>query len=91
MAERQDPLIYRPVPKFPGIDFDLALQVSSDTDAGKLESTLRATAGTDLNRFQPFDVFEGEIAGRRTKEYWPFRLRFIDEAKNIDIRMSIVL
>jgi len=85
MAERQDPLIYRPVPKFPGIDFDLALQVSSDTDAGKLESTLRATAGSRLKSVSTFDVFEGKSLGEGQKSIG-FRLRFIDEAKTLTIK-----
>lgn len=85
MAQKQDPLTYKPVPKFPGIDFDLALQVSSDTDAGKLETTIRATAGSRLKSVSTFDVFEGTSLGDGQKSI-AFRLRFIDEAKTLTIK-----
>lgn len=84
-ASTQPPQIYKPVPKYPGIDFDLALQVSSDTDAGDLQQTITATAGSLLKSISTFDVFEGESLGAGQKSIG-FRLRFIDEMKTLTIK-----
>jgi len=77
--------IYKPVPKFPGIDFDMALLVDSGVDAGDMEAIIRATAGSRLKSISVFDVFEGKSLGAGKKSIG-FRMRFIDEMKTLTIK-----
>jgi phenylalanyl-tRNA synthetase beta chain len=77
--------IYKPVPKFPGIDFDLALLVDSTVDAGDMESVIRTIAGPRLKSISVFDVFEGQSLGTGKKSLG-FRMRFIDESKTLTIK-----
>ncbi|MCH8523240.1 MAG: phenylalanine--tRNA ligase subunit beta [Balneolales bacterium] len=85
LAKNLPPMVYKPVPKFPGIDFDLALQVSSNIDAGDLEQTIRSVAGSRLTSISTFDVFEGKSLGSGQKSI-AFRLIFIDEMKTLTIK-----
>lgn len=85
IAEKLSPLMYSPVPKYPGIEFDLALQVKSLVDAGDLEQTIRSTAGSRLKSVSIFDVFEGKSLGDGQKSI-AFRLKFIDEMKTLTIK-----
>lgn len=85
MAEALAPQTYKPVPKYPGVDFDLALQVESSVDAGDLEKTIRSVAGSKLRSLSTFDVFEGKSLGEGQKSI-AFRLRFIDEMKTLTIK-----
>jgi phenylalanyl-tRNA synthetase beta chain len=78
-------MTYKMVPKYPGIDFDLAIQVPTDIDAGELELTIVSTAGSLLKSISTFDVFEGKSLGEGQKSIG-FRLRFIDEMKTLTIK-----
>jgi phenylalanyl-tRNA synthetase beta chain len=77
--------IYKPVPKFPGIDFDMALLVDSAIDAGDMEAVIRETAGSRLKSISVFDVFEGKSLGDGKKSIG-YRMRFIDEMKTLTIK-----
>ncbi|BCJ88095.1 phenylalanine--tRNA ligase subunit beta [Effusibacillus dendaii] len=51
---------FRPLPKFPAIERDLAVVVTLDIPAGSLEQTIREAAGDLLKEVRLFDVYQGE-------------------------------
>jgi len=50
---------YQPLPRFPGIDRDLALVLPENIAAADVEETLRAAGGALLRRVCAFDVYTG--------------------------------
>ena len=84
LAEEVKALKYHPVPKFPGVDFDLAIVVNQQVDAGDLMLLIRQTSGPLLKSIHVFDLFEGKSIGDGKKSI-AFRLKFIDESKTLTI------
>ena len=85
LTEEVEALKYRPVPKFPGVDFDLAIVVDQQVDAGDLMVLIRQTGGQLLKNVHVFDLFEGKSIGDGKKSI-AFRLKFIDESKTLTIK-----
>lgn len=85
LAENIPPVKYSPVPKYPGIEYDLALQVNKSVPAGNLEDDIRSIAGKLLRDLNIFDVFEGKSIGENEKSI-AFRLYFLDETKTLTIK-----
>lgn len=85
LAEEAEALKYHPVPKFPGVDFDLAIVVNQQVDAGDLMLLIRQTSGQLLKNIHVFDLFEGKSIGDGKKSI-AFRLKFIDESKTLTIK-----
>lgn len=54
------PTVYRPLPKFPGVDRDLAIVLKKENKAGDILETIRETGGDLLNAVSLFDVYHGE-------------------------------
>ncbi|OPX86678.1 MAG: Phenylalanine--tRNA ligase beta subunit [Pelotomaculum sp. PtaB.Bin104] len=52
--------VYRPLPKFPGIDRDLAIVVSKETRAGDVLEVIRGAGGELLESVALFDIYQGE-------------------------------
>jgi len=75
---------YKPVPKFPTFDFDLALIVSRSVPAGALIDNIKKVAGEQLKSIDIFDVFEGKSVGTDQKSI-AFRLKFLDTEKTLTI------
>jgi phenylalanyl-tRNA synthetase beta chain len=70
----REPLMYRPVSRFPSADIDLAFVVDEPVPAADVERTLARAAGDYLERIQLFDVFRGpQLEGARSLAW---RLRF---------------
>ncbi|RMG67393.1 MAG: phenylalanine--tRNA ligase subunit beta, partial [Calditrichaeota bacterium] len=57
---RQVEKLYRPVPRFPWVDRDLAVVVRRDVEAGQLVALIRSLGIPDLREVQIFDVYEGK-------------------------------
>jgi phenylalanyl-tRNA synthetase beta chain len=85
LAELVPPIKYQSIPKYPGIDFDLALQVEKSVPAGSIEAIIKSTAGNLLRDLKTFDVFEGKSIGENEKSL-AFRLKFLDETKTLTIK-----
>lgn len=51
---------FKPLPKFPAIERDLAVVVPLDVPAGSLELAIREAAGELLEEVRLFDVYQGE-------------------------------
>jgi len=85
LAEKLDALKYTPVPKYPGVEFDLALIVDTATAAGDLMEVIRQNGTQRLTDIQVFDLFEGKSLGEGKKSI-AFRLKFIDTSKTLTIK-----
>lgn len=68
---------YRPIPRLPAVQRDIAVVVSEDVPAARLEQRLAEEAGDLCESVELFDVFSGETmgAGRRSLA---FRLTYRD-------------
>lgn len=66
---------YRPVPKFPPLQRDLAFTVNEEVAAGSCLETIRKTGGVDLVSCELFDVYRGPQVGEGKKSL-AFRLNF---------------
>jgi len=85
LAQKLEALKYTPVPKFPGVEFDLALIVDTATAAGDLMEVIRQNGTQRLTDIQVFDLFEGKSLGEGKKSI-AFRLKFIDTSKTLTIK-----
>ena len=56
-----DELLYVPVPRHPSISRDIALVVSSETSAGKLEDVIQRAGGKLLKDVKLFDLTKGTM------------------------------
>lgn len=66
---------HQPLPAYPASERDLALLVPSGVSAAAVETTIRGSAGEELEYVGPFDVYEGEGLAEGTRSI-AFRLRF---------------
>jgi len=55
-----EPLLYKPVPRFPSISRDIALVVNREQAAGELEKIIRRAGGKLLKNVRVFDLYEGD-------------------------------
>ncbi len=55
-----EPLLYKPVPRFPSISRDIALVVNREQAAGELEKIIRRAGGKLLKDIRVFDLYEGD-------------------------------
>ncbi|GAC1322902.1 MAG: phenylalanine--tRNA ligase subunit beta [Thermoleophilaceae bacterium] len=69
------PAAYRDVTTFPAVLQDLAVVVADEVPAARVEATLRAAAGTLLERLSLFDVYRGDQVGPGRKSL-ALRLEF---------------
>lgn len=83
--KKSDRKSYKPVPKFPGFDFDLAVVVNHSIPAADLIKTIKNNAGQMLSSIEVFDVFEGESIGKNKKSI-AFRMNFLDRNKTLNIK-----
>ncbi len=68
-------LVYKPLPKFPGADRDLAILVRHDVPASSLVDTIRREGGDILQDVRVFDVYRGEQVAEGNRSI-AFSLRF---------------
>jgi phenylalanyl-tRNA synthetase beta chain len=66
---------FRPIPKFPQIERDLALVVDEDLEAGKLLGLIREKGGKNLREAEIFDLYRGKQIEEGKKSV-AFRLKF---------------
>ncbi|ARB78062.1 MULTISPECIES: phenylalanine--tRNA ligase subunit beta [Staphylococcus] len=68
---------YQPIPKFPGVTRDIALEVTSDVPASVLLETIHSNGDDILQDSSVFDVYEGEHLGEGKKSI-AIRLNYLD-------------
>jgi phenylalanyl-tRNA synthetase beta chain len=78
------PKKYKPVPRFPGIEFDLAFVVDQNVAAASIEHVIRRFGGNLVTQVSVFDVFLGSSIGEGKKSI-AFRINFLDSAKTLTL------
>ena len=58
---------YVDIPRYPAVEFDLALVVGRDVTAERVEQSLRSAGGKMLDSVRLFDVYEGDKVGEGKK------------------------
>jgi phenylalanyl-tRNA synthetase beta chain len=76
---------YQPIPKFPSVEFDIALIVDTSVPAVQLTDQIREIAGDVLHEIRIFDVFEGESIGEDKKSI-AYRMHFLDRSKTLTLK-----
>lgn len=81
---------YQPIPKYPGVLRDIALEVNHDVPASELISTIHDNGADILQDTQVFDVYEGEHLEEGKKSV-AIRLNYLDTENTLtDERVSKV-
>lgn len=75
---------FKPIPRYPSFEYDLAFVVDKSAASGELENKIRQISGKRLQSIQIFDVFEGGSLKNNQKSV-AFRLNFLDESKTLTI------
>ena len=81
----QGTVSFNPIPKFPGIEYDIALIVDQEIHAETLRQEISSQTGPLLEKIDIFDVYEGEHIAQNSKSI-AFRLAFIDANKTLNIK-----
>ncbi len=72
LFEAETPLVlYKPLPRFPAVERDLALLCDADLPAAEIETAIRAGGGKLLEDVKLFDVYQGSQieAGKKSVAY----------------------
>lgn len=81
---------YQPIPRFPGMSRDIALEVHQNIPAADLLSTIHAHGGNILKDTLVFDVYQGEHLEKGKKSI-AIRLNYLDTEETLtDERVSKV-
>ncbi|HGF0352352.1 TPA: phenylalanine--tRNA ligase subunit beta [Staphylococcus aureus] len=81
---------YQPIPRFPGMSRDIALEVDQNIPAADLLSTIHAHGGNILKDTLVFDVYQGEHLEKGKKSI-AIRLNYLDTGETLtDERVSKV-
>ncbi|EKK3145999.1 phenylalanine--tRNA ligase subunit beta [Staphylococcus aureus] len=81
---------YQPIPRFPGMSRDIALEVDQNIPAADLLSTIHAHGGNILKDTLVFDVYQGEHLEKGKKSI-AIRLNYLDTEETLtDKRVSKV-
>ncbi|HFQ1716589.1 TPA: phenylalanine--tRNA ligase subunit beta [Staphylococcus aureus] len=81
---------YQPIPRFPGMSRDIALEVDQNIPAADLLSTIHAHSGNILKDTLVFDVYQGEHLEKGKKSI-AIRLNYLDTEETLtDERVSKV-
>ncbi|NDQ93744.1 phenylalanine--tRNA ligase subunit beta [Staphylococcus aureus] len=81
---------YQPIPRFPGMSRDIALEVDQNIPAADLLSTIHAYGGNILKDTLVFDVYQGEHLEKGKKSI-AIRLNYLDTEETLtDERVSKV-
>ncbi|HGO1650549.1 TPA: phenylalanine--tRNA ligase subunit beta [Staphylococcus aureus] len=81
---------YQPIPRFPGMSRDIALEVDQNISAADLLSTIHAHGGNILKDTLVFDVYQGEHLEKGKKSI-AIRLNYLDTEETLtDERVSKV-
>jgi phenylalanyl-tRNA synthetase beta chain len=73
---------YRDLPRFPGVQRDLAIVVDKSLPYGRVEQALQQASLARLRQYQLFDVFESDKLGLGKKSL-ALNFRFRDEEKTL--------
>lgn len=83
--EEVDRITYVPIPRFPSIEYDIAVVTQKATASGELEGLIRTKAGSLLRSLTVFDVYEGKNLPEDSKSLG-YRLVFRDDEKTLTLK-----
>lgn len=71
LAAVSGPTVYKPLPRFPAVERDLALLCDDDLPVAEIEKAIRAAGGRYLESVRLFDVYRGAqiTAGKKSVAY----------------------
>jgi phenylalanyl-tRNA synthetase beta chain len=72
------------IPKYPGIEYDIALVMDKEIAAGTIEAEISQMGTKLLNKIRIFDVYEGENIPKNKKSI-AYRLYFLDPNKTLNL------
>lgn len=75
LAVSGKPVMYSSLPKFPGIERDIAIVVKQDTPAAEIIAAIRSAGGDLLNSVSLFDIYRGEQVSKEHQSM-AFSLKF---------------
>lgn len=75
-------ILYKPIPKFPAIERDIALVVEEGIEAGKIASLIKQKGGDLLEKVELFDVYKGKQVKEGFKSM-AYALRYRDLSKTL--------
>ncbi len=75
-------ILYKPIPKFPSIERDIALVVRDEVEAGKIAAMIKRVGGSLLEKVELFDVYKGKQVKDGFKSM-AFSLRYRDANKTL--------
>jgi len=82
LVEKANPqLKFIPVPKFPAIELDLSISVSSSAPWAEVEAVVRKAGGTLLRSIELFDIYDHD--GQKS---FAFHLEFRDDEKTLEMK-----
>ena len=82
LSAETEELVYTPVPRFPAMSRDIALELNSTTAAGEIVSIIRAAGTKLLKDVKVFDVYEGEKMAPGKKSV-AFSLTYFDPERTL--------
>jgi phenylalanyl-tRNA synthetase beta chain len=72
------------IPKYPGIEYDIALVMDKEIAAGTIEAEISQMGTKLLNKIRIFDVYEGENIPNNKKSI-AYRMYFLDLNKTLNL------
>lgn len=75
-------LVYSPVPRYPSITRDIALELDRATPAGEIETIIREAGTKLLKNIKVFDVYQGEKVAADKKSV-AFSLTYFDAERTL--------
>ena len=79
-------VIYKPLPKFPAVERDLALICDAETPVGVLETAIKEGAGKLCEKVELFDIYQGaQIAEGKKSVAYRITLRSAESTLNDEI------
>ncbi|MCL2884939.1 MAG: phenylalanine--tRNA ligase subunit beta [Oscillospiraceae bacterium] len=76
-AAVQKPLRYKPLPRFPAVERDVAFTCDESLPAAALRAAIAKAGGTHLESVELFDIYQGKQIARGQKSM-AYRLRFVN-------------
>lgn len=82
LSAEVEELVYTPVPRFPSVSRDIALELDREVAAGEIVSIIRGAGTKLLKEVKVFDVYEGEkmTAGKKSVA---FSLTYFDPERTL--------
>ena len=75
-------ILYKPIPKYPAIERDIAVLVKADVESGEILKAIKESGGALLEKAELFDVYKGAPIPPGMKSM-AYALRYRDPAKTL--------